>query len=387
MLENVVTDNLVFWGCPEDFTIIYRNPGTIVVDMEETFAGGTVRLTFRRVGGSDGRIAVKYKTQTSTGICGTDFAYLKDVLVWEDGDDSEKVVEIPTYASGEGKTLRVKLSTLTTGEYAGCAIPVLDNSKIYVPMQTPNPGTIVVLGPDPLAVTAGETLRIRFGRVGGSDGSIAVKAKTQTSTAMMGVDGSADFDYVKTVLEWGSGDTSERYIDIPTYIKPWEGVKMLRVKLSTLATGAYAGNLVPRLAESKIYADIESPCSFGTVSVTSLNPNPVAGQDLCLVFTREAGCDFPIAVKYKVQTSTAIAGEDFEYMKDVIVWDDGESDERYVWVPTYTSAQGKQLRVKLSTLTQGEYEGCVTPRVFNPKVYIKFADDCSDCVDPSPIQR
>ena len=199
-------------------------PDTISVTTEATAAGRVMRLVFHRTGGSDGRIAVKVKTQTSTGICGTDFAYVKEVLVWEDGDASDKVIEVPTYGSGAGKQLRVKLATLTTGVYAGCVTPKLAESKVYAEMTTPNPGTITVTAPDPLSVEAGETLRMTLSRTGGSDGKIAVKAKTQTSTALMGVNGSADFDYVKKTFEWGDGDATDRYLDIPTYVQPWEGV-------------------------------------------------------------------------------------------------------------------------------------------------------------------
>ncbi len=231
-------------------------------------------------------------------------------------------------------------------------------------------GTIVVSAPVPLSVEAGDVLHMTFSRVGGNQGSIAVKAKTQTSTALMGVGGSADFDYVKTVMTWADGDSTTRTIDVPTYVQPWEGTKQLRVKLSTLATGTYAGNLVPNVPMAKIYVDLENPSKFGTVSVAPQVANPVAGNKLRLVFRRTGGSDWPIAVKYKVQTSTAVAGVDFDYVKDVVVWNNGEDDVQYVDVQTYPSAAGKQLRVKLSTLTQGAYEGCVTPHVENAKVYI-----------------
>ena len=151
-------------------------PGTITVTAEATAAGRVMRLVFHRTGGSDGKIAVKVKTQTSTGICGTDFAYVKEVLVWEDGDASDKVIEVPTYGSGAGKQLRVKLATLTTGTYAGCVTPKLAESKVYAEMTTPKPGTITVTAPDPLSVTAVDVLRITFRRTGGSDGNIAVKS-------------------------------------------------------------------------------------------------------------------------------------------------------------------------------------------------------------------
>ena len=345
--------------------------GSIVVrSFEPATAGSQARLVLGREGDGNGRIAVKVKTQTSTGICGTDFDYVKEVLEWEDGDLEDKEIKIQTYASGAGKSLRVKLATLATGTYEGNVTPRLIQAKVYAEMLAFNPGKVVVTGPEPLAVTAGETLRMTFSRVGGSDGSIAVKAKTQTSTAIMGVNGSADFDYVKKTLEWGDGDMSDKVIEIPTYAGPWEGVKQLRVKLATLATGAYAGNLVPTLDQTKIYVDIESQAAFGTVYVEPEVQQPVAGQTLRLLFRRVGGRDYPIAVKYKVQTSTAIAGEDFEYKKGVIEWKDGEDGDQVVEVPTYPSAAGKQLRVKLSTLTQGDYTGCVTPHLNSAKVYV-----------------
>ena len=95
-----------------------------------------------------------------------------------------------------------------------------------------------------------------------------------------------------------------------------------------------------------------------------------AGEPLKLVFRRTGGSDWPIAVKYKVQTSTAIAGTDFDYMKNVVTWSHGEDHEQFLEVPTYPSAAGKTLRIKLSTLTQGAYEGCVTPHVKSAKVYV-----------------
>ena len=126
----------------------------------------------------------------------------------------------------------------------------------------------------------------------------------------------------------------------------------------------------PRTAVLVEMAEIESPVAFGTVYVAPEAAQPAAGETLRLVFRRTGGSDYPIAVKYKVQTSTAVAGTDFEYKKGVVTWGDGESDEQVVEVPTYSSAAGKQLRVKLSTLTQGEYTGCVTPHVKSAKVYV-----------------
>ena len=260
-----------------------QNPGTIVAsapDPLEVTAGETLRVTFSRVDGSDGKIAVKVKTQSSTATMGTngsaDFDYANKILEWKDGETADKVFEVKTTACkkpADDKQMRLKLSTLATGKYAGNLVPRLAESKIYIPIRNPiNAGTIVLVSPDPRLVVAGEKLRAVFSRVGGSNGKIAVKVKTQSSTATMGTNGSADFDYVKDVLEWADGDTADKVFEVPTTAcKKFEPNKQLRLKLSTLATGAYKGNFTPTLAESKIYVTI-----WNQLAPASAKNGPVA---------------------------------------------------------------------------------------------------------------
>ena len=223
------------------------------------YPGYGVVLVVSRIGGSSGRIAVKYKTQTSTATLLKDFEYVKDVLVWEDGDDSDREIYIETYnpdyltdyewnlyAQGRyyPKQMRIKLSKMTKGLYEGCVNPHIPVEKNYiqligcetmpqgfvVPGVTPEPsaGTVKITGSysvdccsenvsrgssrAPWVVNAGDVMRLRISRVNGSSGRIAVKYKTQTSTAICGT----DFDYVKDVLVWEDGDDTDRYIDIPT---------------------------------------------------------------------------------------------------------------------------------------------------------------------------
>ena len=222
------------------------------------FPGRGVTLVVSRLGGADGKIAVKYKTQSSTAILLKDFGYVKDVLEWEDGDSSDREIFIDTYANDFSdadldlverglyypKLMRIKFSTLATGSYAGNAVPSLPVPKTYIDLVSceSQPAGFVVPGvtPDsdagmiritraesvsgdagnvsfsrtaePWMVTAGDVMRLCVSRVGGSSGRIAVKYKTQTSTALCGT----DFAYVKDVLEWEDGDASDKYVDIPT---------------------------------------------------------------------------------------------------------------------------------------------------------------------------
>ena len=241
-----------------------RDPGVVCLTWPDPLvakAGSIVRFWFSRVDGDGGSIAVKVKTQTSTALIGTgpengDLLYVKEVLEWADGDTSDKYIDVPIYGTGVGKQFRFKLATMATGAYAGNVVPQLEQAKIYVPIVGATPGMIALTQPNPLAAHENTTCRVWFSRVGGSDGSIAVKVKSQTSTATLRSDPTpwGQVGYVKKILEWGPGDTSDRYIDVPIYSNG-AGL-MFRLKLATMATGVYQGNLVPKLEEAKIYVPI-----------------------------------------------------------------------------------------------------------------------------------
>ena len=67
-------------------------PGTLEMTADPVRGGEMLKVTVRRVGGADGRVAVKLKTQDSmtvggiNGVSGRDFQYVKKYLVWEDGE-------------------------------------------------------------------------------------------------------------------------------------------------------------------------------------------------------------------------------------------------------------------------------------------------------------
>ena len=228
-------------------------------------AGDYICYTFTRTGSATGKIAVKYKSQTSTAICGQDFDYVKDVLTWGAGDTSTKKVWIRTYASKytAGKTLamRLKLAPMTQGAYAGCVTPSFTSTKVYANFtDSRNPGRIVQTSPSPLKATEGTYCRVGFSRYGGSSGSIAVKVKSQTSTATLYSPSTpwGQVGYVKEILEWGSGETGTKYVEVPIY-DGGAGLQF-RLKLAPMSTGLYNGNLIPQIPETKIYVPIEE-CS------------------------------------------------------------------------------------------------------------------------------
>lgn len=60
-------------------------------------AGSPLTLTFSRIGGADGKVSVKVATtplKTDTAKAGVDYVAKSETLVWEDGDDSDRTVEL-----------------------------------------------------------------------------------------------------------------------------------------------------------------------------------------------------------------------------------------------------------------------------------------------------
>ena len=371
-----------------------------------------MKVTIRRTGGSDGRIAVKIKTQDPStvgginGLMGRDFQYLKDYLVWEDGDASDRVVYVNTYATDStgAVTLRMKLSVMTTGEYAGCVTPALaSGGKVIATINPARKGTIVLAAPDPMSVVAGEPLRVKVRRTGGSDGRVAVKIKTQDASTVNGINGrfAIDFQYVKEMLVWGNGDASEKTVEIPTVAGWWAGdPKTFRLKLSAMTTGEYAGCVTPALASGgKVIATIlpneeaypgevyirkiESVRGGAAVSASVVEAPfwGYAGDTLRVTVGRVGGDFGRIAVKVKTQDASTVGGidalfvQDFGYAKETFVWEDSDVADRVLEIPTFHvdgATYPRTFRLKLSAQMTGDYANCATPELQEPKRIIEL---------------
>ncbi len=385
-------------------------PGTLEMTIESVNGGGRMKVTVKRTGGSDGRIAVKIKTQDAStvgginGIMGRDFEYLKDYLVWEDGDTPDRVVYVNTYATDStgAATLRMKLSVMTTGEYAGCATPALaSGGKVIATINPARKGTIVLAEPDPMSVVAGEPLKVKVRRTGGSDGRVAVKIKTQDASTVNGINGrfAIDFQYVKETLVWGNGDASEKTVEIPTVAGWWDGdPKTFRLKLSALTTGEYAGCVTPALASGgkviasilpneeaypgEVYIRKIESVRGGAVVSASVTEAPFwgyAGDTLRVTLGRVDGDFGRIAVKIKTQDASTVGGingrfaTDFTYVKETFVWEAGDAGDKVLEIPTFQVGgvtYPRTFRLKLSAMTTGEYEGFTTPVLPEPKVIV-----------------
>ncbi len=403
LASTMVTEDAAFYAH-------WLNSGSLVMTADTVNGGGRMKVTVSRIGGAEGRVAVKLKTQDAStvgginGRFGVDFEYLKKVLVWDEGDMSDRVVYVQTYAtdSASAATLRLKLSVMTTGDYADCVEPTLaSGGKVIATINPAKKGTISFVAPNPMSVRAGEVFKVKIRRTGGSDGRIAVKIKTQDASTVNGINGrfGIDFQYVKETLVWGHGDASDKTVEIPTVAGWWDGPpKTFRLKLSAMTTGEYAGCVAPALASGgKVIASIQpnaAVCpgevvikSVASVRNKAIVGNPVtaapfwgyAGDTLRVTLSRVGGDFGRIAVKIKTQDASTVNGitarfaTDFTYVKETLVWNDGETADKVIEIPTFHvggAAYPRTLRLKLSAMTTGEYEGCATPVLPDPKVIV-----------------
>ena len=390
--------------------------GELMMEVEETIGGEMMKVTVRRVGGSVGRIAAKFKTQDSAtvgginGLSGRDFAYVKEYLVWEDGDASDRVVYVPTYVTdADGAvTLRLKLSVQTTGGYADCETPTLaSGGKVVASIMPADKGSVVFATLGNMSVTAGNTLKVTIRRTGGSAGHLAVKFKTQDANVVGGMTAVAgvEFQYVNRILEWRDGDMSDRIVEIPTHSMGWVGdARTFRLKLSALTTGDYAGCVTPTIPNPKVVASVESNDAIypGEVRITEMVSVPNCFKDVCplhlekvygapwhayaggamdVVVSRRGGSAGRIAVKIKTQDASMVKGvtaffnRDLEYANETLVWEDGEAGDKYFTVFT-TYRPGyyypRTFRLKLSAQTTGGYEGYAVPDIPEPKPIVSL---------------
>ena len=164
-------------------------------------------------------------------------------------------------------------------------------------------------------------------------------------------------------------------------------------------TGDYAGCVTPMLADggkviASIYPNDEAyPGEILVKSVQSVSCCAIrqedtvyeapfwgyAGDTLRVTIGRSGGSFGRVAVKVKTQDAAtvgginALSGRDFQYVKDVLEWDDGETGDQVLEIPTFHVggvAYPRTFRLKLSAQTTGDYADCVTPDLVEPKVVI-----------------
>ncbi|MDA9256525.1 hypothetical protein N9P41_01205 [Pseudomonadales bacterium] len=234
---------------------IYAGAGYVYGDAST----GLATLPVRRLFAENGEVSIDYATLAgSKTLEGSDFTAVSGTLTWEDGDDSDKYIEVPlqyAYRGSEStKALSIQLSNPSGG-----AILAASRSQIYFKrihqfaegdeVLTNFPGIVRPLAGNSIFEEASDTQEIRFGRFRSSvdfteDFTVgyqitgceaqwalteAAKAAnssdaTSTTTIANGVDGSSEEHEEQTVtphlmprsgtLTWAAGDDTPKAVKL-----------------------------------------------------------------------------------------------------------------------------------------------------------------------------
>ena len=215
--------------------------GTAAVTSFSADEGAAAATLYVQRTGTEGAMRVRYATQAGTAIPGTNYYPVTEgEISWPAGSKAVKTVSIklipdivPQWeASGKVFTVRlypVDEYDLADGEY----LPLIaaDTATVTIAEKTAKkPGTVslAAYGDDDAAVanvkkpsvsgTAGQPLKLTFGRTGGSDGPVSVKvasptaavAKKNKDTALSG----RDYDSFSETLSWEDGDAEPKTVTV-----------------------------------------------------------------------------------------------------------------------------------------------------------------------------
>ncbi|MFC4159336.1 Calx-beta domain-containing protein [Chitinimonas lacunae] len=180
------------------------DPITYSVDEQ----AGMVRLTLKRTGTDSAAAKVRVTTRAGSATEGTDFSAIDQMVVWADGDVTDKTVEIPVLDDGDAERneqFEVLLSDpvgITLGTASVATVTVMDNDAQM--------GTVGFDASQYRVEESGKQARLTVRRNGSAAGAASVRVRTRAGSARDGV----DYMTHDSILNWGDGDASPKWIDI-----------------------------------------------------------------------------------------------------------------------------------------------------------------------------
>lgn len=234
------------------------------------------------------------------------------------------------------------------------------------------------------------------------DGYVRVQYTTIEGTAKPG----EDYIPATGILEWESGDNSARTVDIsliPDLYATYEGAgKEFTFKIETIpeeyvgteeyvpAIGTPSVATVTLTETSKAVPGTIALAAYGEEKTEIAVPKkPVAtvaaGSDCVLWFSRTVGSNGKVGVTVTATKGTAVAGTDFTAVTETLVWDDGDTEDKSMAIPTFNngSAADKTFTVKIAAAAKYEGEtlskatltaAAATVTIRNPEVALTFEE-------------
>lgn len=194
-------------------------------------ANPSATITLTRTGGSNGAASVRIDTFNGTAVAGEDFVDLHQTVVWADGDDGSKVVNVSLIADTvdePNETASLVLSSpigVSLGGTANATLTIIDDDVISNPLA----GTVQFSTGAYSVRESGGYVAITVTRLGGSEGAASATVVTESDTASS----DADYGAIQRVLSWNAGDSTTRTLIVPIVEDGLaEGTETFRVSLT-----------------------------------------------------------------------------------------------------------------------------------------------------------
>lgn len=204
-------------------------------------ADGSVNVTVRRDGGTDGQVTVDFATSDGSASAGEDYQAAAGTLTWADGEGGQKgfFVNLIDDGTTEG-TETVNLTLSNPGGGAGLGSPSSATLSIDDDDGAPTGGGTLAFAD--AEVTAGEDAgqaAVEVERSGSTSGTVGAQVITSDGSAVAG----EDYTAVSTGVSFGDGEGGSREVAVPlTDDALIEGNETLNVTLSDPSGGADLGD-------------------------------------------------------------------------------------------------------------------------------------------------
>ena len=281
----------------------------------------TFSVVIVRTGNASGASTVNWTVSPGSASVTTDIDLdpLSGSVSWEEGDTSERVVEIPIVNDllVEGsETLTFALSQVQGAELG---LPQSANLTINDDDEPPEPGTVQFASESVTVDEDAGFVTLDITRTNGNDGPISVVASTLAGSA-----GTDDFGTTQTVLTWPDGDNETQQLVVPiTLDELTDPSESFAVVLSN-ATPDDGVLGTPSTAIVEINDVFNGDPGTVQFASAALSVDESDGA-VTVSVTRTGGSDSTLSVNYSTRAGSATSGDDFETTQGTLTWADGDS--------------------------------------------------------------
>ena len=323
---------------------------------------GTVGVSVRRTGGSDGAVSVRCATTTGgTATVNDDYMPTSTTLNWGDGDTSNKSCPL-TIVDDDleelAETIRLVLDNFGGGASPG--MPTSATVTIGANDTSVDNGNLSFTSSGYFFDEDAGTVGVSVRRTGGSDGAVSVRCATTTGGTATVND---DYMPTSTTLNWGDGDTSNKSCPLTIVDDDSEEVaETIRLVLDNFGGGASPGT--PTTTTVTIRAN-DTAIDAGDLSFTASNYDVDEDVGMAMIAVRRTGGSEG-AVSVRCTTTiggSATANSDYTPTADTLNWSDGELGEEICMVPILEDSitEGdEEINLSLSNFTGGASPGTFT---------------------------